>query len=313
MLGVGSLEASTSCWLAPTGAELRHSPASRFASAGDAERWADHPVASRVSRVPTEQGPDKGMPSDRELQRPTLRSAVDAGVGQAAHGWHTPCAAPKQHGLLRFVAHSRTAQVVAQRYGWMAAARYTNLRDVRSAGRLGFLDIDWKRYDFDRHVAAARATRPIMTVARDIETRQMLANVLRQAEVLERFVDYVIIVPKCPSLSSALDRLIPLRYILGFSVPTRYGATCLPVEAFRRRPVHLLGGRPDAQRRLANTLNVVSIDCNRFTLDARFGDYFDGETFRPHPSGGYLRCLADSMHNIDKLWQSYHVTQPLRW
>jgi hypothetical protein len=50
---------------------------------------------------------------------------------------------------------------------------------------------------------------------------------------------------------------------------------------------------------------VVSIDCNRFTLDACFGDYFDGEIFRPHPRGGYIRCLTDSISNITDLWNDY--------
>jgi catechol 2,3-dioxygenase-like lactoylglutathione lyase family enzyme len=72
-----------------------------------------------------------------------------------------------------------------------------------------------------------------------------------------------------------------------------------------KRPVHLLGGRPDVQRRLAELMPVVSMDCNRFTLDAAYGDYFDGETFRPHPVGGYDRCLRDSIKNINKLWRGY--------
>jgi hypothetical protein len=50
---------------------------------------------------------------------------------------------------------------------------------------------------------------------------------------------------------------------------------------------------------------VVSMDCNRFTLDAQFGDYFDGRRFRPHPVGGYERCLEDSVLNINKLWVDY--------
>jgi hypothetical protein len=70
--------------------------------------------------------------------------------------------------------------------------------------------------------------------------------------------------------------------------------------------VHLLGGRPDVQRRLADAMNVVSVDCNRFTLDAAFGDYFDGEKFRPHPKGGYHRCLRDSILNINRLWETYN-------
>jgi hypothetical protein len=56
---------------------------------------------------------------------------------------------------------------------------------------------------------------------------------------------------------------------------------------------------------LAQRLPVLSLDCNRFTLDARYGDYFVGDRFRPHPHGGYERCLEDSVININKLWKDY--------
>src|SRR2546423_413471 len=85
--------------------------------------------------------------------------------------------------------------------------------------------------------------------------------------------------------------------IVGYSVPTKYGRTGIPLQYFRGRKVHLLGGRPDVQRKIACSLDVVSLDLNRFTLDAKFGDYFDGEIFRPHPVGGYHRCLRDSIRN----------------
>src|SRR5262249_48354755 len=69
----------------------------------------------------------------------------------------------------KFVAHSATVLSIAVAQGWLPGARYTNLRDVRRFGRLGFLDIEWKRYDFQRHLEAAAHTRPMLTVARDIE------------------------------------------------------------------------------------------------------------------------------------------------
>ena len=53
---------------------------------------------------------------------------------------------------------------------------------------------------------------------------------------------------------------------------------------------------------------VFSFDCNRFTLDASFGDYFDGEIFRPHPTGGYERCIEESIININALWDDYDWT-----
>jgi hypothetical protein len=72
-----------------------------------------------------------------------------------------------------------------------------------------------------------------------------------------------------------------------------------------RRPVHLLGGRPDEQRRLAKYLNVVSIDCNRFTYDAMYGDYFKVNKFVPHPIGGYENCIRNSIVNINSIWEGY--------
>jgi hypothetical protein len=202
------------------------------------------------------------------------------------------------------VTHSYRVQILARSHGWMAGARYTNLRDVRRLDGLGFLDIDWRDYSFKRHLDAAKFTHPLLTVARDIEDRQHLQRTLDEADELLLHAKYVVIVPKDIRLERELEARIPAKFIFGFSVPTRYGGTKISPCAFKR-PVHLLGGRPDVQRKLAEVLRVVSIDCNRFTLDASFGDYFDGETFRPHPLGGYARCLSDSIRNIDALWTDY--------
>jgi len=212
--------------------------------------------------------------------------------------------------VLKFVAHGRFVQRIAARHGWLSGARYTNLRDVRGVKRLGFLDIDWKNYDFRAHLAAAALSRPLITVARDIEDQRHLPRILDEAVALAEHATHVVLVPKALSLRLQIDRL-PARYVLGYSVPTRYGATALPPEAFAGRPVHLLGGRPDRQRELGHRLNVVSLDCNRFTLDARFGDFFDGTRFRPHPVGGYRRCLRESIQNIDLIWASYTVKRAL--
>ena len=207
--------------------------------------------------------------------------------------------------IRRYVSHSRRVWKIAKKYGWLPGARYTNLRDVREVDRLGLLDIDWKQYSFKRHIEAARATCPQLTVARDVTDASRLVEILDQADRLLEYADNVIVVPKDPKLADGLCNKIPERFLLGYSVPTRYAGTEIPLSAFDGRPVHLLGGRPDHQRQLAGELAVVSIDANRFTLDAGYGDYFDGETFRPHPEGGYERCLEASLQNINALWQDY--------
>lgn len=207
--------------------------------------------------------------------------------------------------VVRCVNHSRRVHSIARRFGWLPGARYTNLRDIRDVDRVGLLDIDWQRYDFHKHLAAVKAVRPLLTVALDITHRRQLGRVLDQALQLAEYGPGVIIVPKATSLGPDLQQLIPDRFVLGYSVPTRYGGTRIPIECFGSRPIHLLGGRPDVQRRLAERLNIISLDCNRFTLDAGFGDYFDGTTFRRHPRGGYERCIRDSLRNINQLWRRY--------
>jgi len=209
---------------------------------------------------------------------------------------------PSKTPPVRIVTHSRRVLDIAIRYGWLPGARYTNLRDIRGHAVVGLIDIRWQKYDFAAHLRAVQQTKPLLTVARDILRLAELDEILREADSLSAHCGTVIIVPKDPQLRRILDREIPERFRLGYSVPTRYGRS--PIETkFFRRPVHLLGGRPDVQRRLADELDVASLDCNRFTLDAAFGDYFDGETFRPHPRGGYEQCLEASLQCITALWQ----------
>ncbi len=215
--------------------------------------------------------------------------------------------------VLKFIAHSKRAIAIAQDYGWYPGARYTNLRDVKSFdfSDNGFMDIDWKNYDFPRHLDAVAQYRPRLTIARDVECIFALDSILSEAECLLQYCDHVAVVPKDLGLNGRLNELIPEDFILGYSVPTKYGGTKVSVDSFDR-PVHLLGGRPDTQRVLAKHLKVFSLDCNRFTLDAQFGDYFDGDTFRPHPLGGYERCLRDSLVNINELWHDYELHAEVR-
>ena len=212
--------------------------------------------------------------------------------------------------MLKFVAHGRRVISLAVAQGWRPGARYTNLRDVNHVpfSRVGFLDIDWKNYCFEAHLAAAEKVQPFMTVARDVESVSDLDRVLWEASRLQRHASRVIIVPKDPRLEGQFHRMIPNEFVLGYSVPTRYGGTSISPEAFEWS-VHLLGGRPDTQRRLAERMPVISMDCNRFTYDAQFGDYFDGRSFKPHPTGGYDVCLRASLTNIDTLWADYRTSE----
>jgi hypothetical protein len=202
--------------------------------------------------------------------------------------------------VLKIVCHSKRVLRIAVRYGWLPGARYTNLRDIRQFDEIGFIDIDWQHYSFQRHLEAVKNTKPLMTVARDVMRMRDLDRTLDEAAELACHAKHVIVVPKAVKLADQIPS-IARHFILGYSVPSTYGGTRIPPAAFRGR-VHLLGGRPDRQRELAKCMDVMSVDCNRFTFDARYGDYFDGARFKPHPKGGYVNCLRDSIRNITTLW-----------
>lgn len=207
---------------------------------------------------------------------------------------------------LRYIAHGKRIQKIASQFGWRPGARYTNLRDVRGfdfEGK-GFLDICWKNYDFARHLEAIKIAKPYITVARDIEDVSEMDEILEEAEQLQLYATYVVIVPKDPKLSDCLDKDIPKKYLLGYSCPTRYGSTSIPPHKFTR-PVHLLGGRPDVQRHMAEIMPIYSFDCNRFTIDASYGYFFDGQRFRLLGIRDYDKCLSLSFLGINQLWSDY--------
>jgi hypothetical protein len=204
---------------------------------------------------------------------------------------------------IRVMCHGRQTLKVAVKHGWLPGARYTNLRDIAGFDQIGLIDIDWKSYDFNRHLRAVMAARPLLTIARDIEHRSQFERTLNQAEELNCWAGTVVIVPKFLSFGEKYLGLIPRKFLIGYSVPTRYGGTTIPLSIFAGRPVHLLGGRPDVQFRLSSILNVHSVDGNRITLDAKFGDYFDGKRFKPHPSGGYYECIRASLLGVNRLWR----------
>ena len=146
---------------------------------------------------------------------------------------------------------------------------------IRSCGKykpgqlpIKFIDNNWKSYDHQGHLKLVRAIRPMLATARDIENKNDLKQILKEAEEIAAFCKLaVVLIPKVAFEVPHLD----FNWIWGFSVPTRYGGCDLPLSFFSDRPVHLLGGSPQQQACYANLLNVQSLDCNSMINLARFG------------------------------------------
>lgn len=126
-----------------------------------------------------------------------------------------------------------------------------------------FADQDWKAPDRERYLAALAEHRPHMATVLDLEREEQLDEVLGWAEEAAQFVEVVILIPKVFGIIERLPRSIGGAQVrLGYSVPTRFGGTEVPVWEFAGWPVHLLGGSPQAQFRLLPYLDVRSADGN---------------------------------------------------
>lgn len=144
---------------------------------------------------------------------------------------------------------------------------------------LYFADQNWKRPNRGRYMAELARLRPVMATVTDLERPDQLATVLNEAEEAAQYVERVLIIPKYPGAVDGIPRRIgSADVVLAYSVPTRYGATPVPAWEFSGWPVHLLGGNPQNQLRLARYLDVVSADGNAATGAARRGVYWSART-----------------------------------
>lgn len=126
-----------------------------------------------------------------------------------------------------------------------------------------FADQDWKAPNRERYMVALAEHRPHMASVLDLEHESQLDEVLGWAEDAARFVQVVMIIPKAFGIIERLPRRIAGADVrLGYSVPTAFGGTEVPLWEFDGWPAHLLGGSPQAQMRLTRYLDVRSADGN---------------------------------------------------
>ena len=164
--------------------------------------------------------------------------------------------------------------------------------------KVEFIDNDYFKYDHQKHLKAVRELKPKYATVRDYMSVEQckkdgiefyeLGQILDWAAELAGYAENVIVIPKVDELDK-----IPEKYMLGYSVPTSHGGTPLPVEAFRERRVHLLGGSWKAQLAHMAQLgdDIVSVDNNYVLNISRFGQFInpDGKTTQLQDDGkGYL-------------------------
>lgn len=126
-----------------------------------------------------------------------------------------------------------------------------------------FADQNWKKPNRERYMMALSEHRPHIASVLDWEREEQLTEVLSWAEEAAQYVDVVMLIPKVQGGINRLPRMIGGKQVrLGYSVPTKFAGTELPVWEFNGWPVHLLGGSPHRQMNLNRYLTVESADGN---------------------------------------------------
>lgn len=124
-------------------------------------------------------------------------------------------------------------------------------------------DQDWKRPNRERYMAALAQHKPHLASVLDLERPDQLADVLAWAEEAAQHVEVLMLIPKYSGVIEQLPRVIGGKAVrLGYSVPTKFGGTEVPLWEFGGWPVHLLGGNPQNQMALTHYLDVRSADGN---------------------------------------------------
>ena len=178
-----------------------------------------------------------------------------------------------------------------------------------------FIDVDYKRPDFERHLEVVARYRPKYATVPDLsEESTSIADIERamtQAERLQAYCEIPLIVPK---LSAQID-LLPLKYAVGYSIPSSYGgAQFAPWELAGRR-IHLLGGSPRKQMQaylhLSPIATVMSADGNYAQAQAvKYAMYWERHTWRYHEMKDqkakdlYLECWERSCRNLMSYWRT---------
>lgn len=176
---------------------------------------------------------------------------------------------------------------LAKYSGWllgaMSALAVFNADNVEWWSRrqtVSFIDNAWHDYDHAKHADVIARIRPKYATVRDALTQSQaqtagvewysLPQIIDWADEVDESAEHTIVIPKYDCIDD-----IPDRFMLGYSLPSSYGRTELPFEAFAGRRVHLLGGSWTHQRAALAVLgdDVKSLDNNWIGRIAKFGQF----------------------------------------
>lgn len=210
---------------------------------------------------------------------------------------------------------NREASALAVSHGWWYGFRSDDSNWAAALGPVEFIDCHWEedRLDWGAHLRCLARCPARMATVPDVMDAADVPLCLSRAEEVAQFCT-PLIVPKAPGVAEMIPAVIGGReVILGYSVPTSYGGTEVPLWEFRGRKVHLLGGSAVKQYGLMGYANVVSADGNVAWRLARKGIVVNergsgGKTVKQQDGSrwagedAHLEALRRSLVNLRSFW-----------
>lgn len=204
--------------------------------------------------------------------------------------------------------------------GWLPGAQLPGTIYYRPY----FVDQNYKNpLAWDTYLPAVQKWQPYMATVTDWTPEYKRDEIIHRAEQIAPHCQVIIIIPKIPGTIDQIPETVgekPVR--LGYSVETTHGHTVVEIVEFGKRPVHLLGGDPREQIRLAQYMNVVSADTNYHQERAVNGGQFlaynrvsgarrttwptlrEAGLYTPEKEGN-LRAMQLSFQTGKRLWEQY--------
>ena len=181
---------------------------------------------------------------------------------------------------------------------------------------LYFADQDFKLPNRERYINAVRKEKPNMATVLDLDNPDKFNEVMDWAEEIAEHVQDIIIIPKCDDVIRKIPyQIYGKRVVLGYSVPTSYGRSAIPIDCFNGREVHLLGGSPMTQMDIfvkASGLKIISADGNYLSYISKFGAYLDRfgrQRYITKECDAIYTAFKLSCENTMKLWNGLDGNQ----
>lgn len=198
--------------------------------------------------------------------------------------------------IIKIVCYGGNRQVESIMQDYIGYWFYGIRDDYTSHIPIHFLDNSFKKPDLSRYIRKLQKYQPALATLPDIEDEKSYNLYLRYyQEVLQlsNMTQYITII-------KSFDYFFDADYI-GYSVPSRYANTTIPVSYFRQfNKIHLLGGTPHKQLEIIQELGgVTSIDQNSFILAARFGKVWENRKWK-YIDKDFEYCFRFSMDTMTK-------------